>query len=491
MAKKLFIKTYGCQMNVYDSARMADVLAPLGYAPVDSPRGADMIILNTCHIREKASEKVFSELGRLRRYKDERQAAGGRMLLAVAGCVAQAEGEEILKRAPQVDLVFGPQTYHRLPELVERVARSEAGIRLSDTSFPTESKFDFLPEERAKGGGNQGPSVFLSVQEGCDKFCSFCVVPYTRGAEYSRPVADIVCEAERMVAAGAIEITLLGQNVNAYHGEAVTAVPATTKTGAKTWGLGRLICRLAEIDGLYRLRYTTSHPLDMDDELIAAHGEVPALMPFLHLPVQSGSDRVLSAMNRRHGADDYRRIVERLRAARPDIALSSDFIVGFPGETDQDFAATLSLVNDVGFAQAYSFKYSPRPGTPATNLPQLAEAVKAERLAMLQQLLDAQQASFNEASVGRRLQVLLQREGRFPGQMAGRSPYMQAVHVKAPARLLGRLVEVRVDKMHPNSLSGQLEPPKRTVALPARTGQERPAHEAPKSRAWNEAEGLA
>ena len=475
MAKKLFIKTYGCQMNVYDSARMADVLAPLGYAPVDSPSGADMIILNTCHIREKASEKVFSELGRLRRFKDERQAAGARMLLAVAGCVAQAEGEEILKRAPQVDLVFGPQTYHRLAELVEQVAGSEARTRLSDTSFPTESKFDLLPEERAHGGGNQGPSVFLSVQEGCDKFCSFCVVPYTRGAEYSRPVADIVGEAERMVTAGAVEITLLGQNVNAYHGEAETGVPASTMAGAKTrgktrgktWGLGRLIRRLAEIEGLHRLRYTTSHPLDMDDELIAAHGDVPALMPFLHLPVQSGSDRVLSAMNRRHGADDYRRIVERLRAARPDIALSSDFIVGFPGETQQDFAATLSLVTDVGFAQAYSFKYSPRPGTPAASLPQIAEAVKAERLAMLQQLLGAQQASFNEASVGRRLPVLLEREGRLPGQMAGRSPYMQAVHVKAPARLLGRLVEVRIDKAHPNSLSGQLEPTTRRDGMPA------------------------
>ena len=477
MAKKLFIKTYGCQMNVYDSARMADVLAPLGYAPVDSPSGADMIILNTCHIREKASEKVYSELGRLRRFKDERQAAGARMLLAVAGCVAQAEGEEILKRAPHVDLVFGPQTYHRLPELVEQVAGSETRTRLSDTSFPTESKFDLLPEERAHGGGNQGASVFLSVQEGCDKFCSFCVVPYTRGAEYSRPVADIAGEAERMVTAGAVEITLLGQNVNAYHGEAETGVSASTKTGAKTpaktpaktWGLGRLIRRLAEIDGLHRLRYTTSHPLDMDDELIAAHGDVPALMPFLHLPVQSGSDRVLSAMNRRHGADDYRRIVERLRAARPDIALSSDFIVGFPGETQQDFAATLSLVTDVGFAQAYSFKYSPRPGTPAANLPQIAEAVKAERLAMLQQLLDAQQASFNEASVGRRLPVLLERKGRLPGQMAGRSPYMQAVHVKAPARLLGRLLEVRIAKAHPNSLSGRLEPTTRRDGMPART----------------------
>ncbi len=484
LAKKLFIKTYGCQMNVYDSARMADVLAPLGYAPVGSPRGADMIILNTCHIREKASEKVFSELGRLRRFKDEKQASGARMLIAVAGCVAQAEGEEILRRAPQVDLVFGPQTYHRLPDLVDQVVRANGGIRLSDTSFPTESKFDLLPEERAKGGGNRGPSAFLSVQEGCDKFCSFCVVPYTRGAEYSRPVADIVAEAKRMVADGAVEITLLGQNVNAYHGEGAR--------GATTWGLGRLIRRLAEIAGLHRLRYTTSHPLDMNDELIAAHRDVPALMPFLHLPVQSGSDRVLSAMNRRHTADDYRRIVGRLRAARADIALSSDFIVGFPGETDEDFAATLGLVNDVGFAQAYSFKYSPRPGTPAAAMPQLAEAVKAERLAMLQQLLGAQQAAFNQASVGRRLSVLLERRGRLPGQLAGRSPYLQAVHVEAPSRLLGRLVEVGVVAAHPNSLSGKLEPAMKTPDLVARpTGREAPGHDGRRPQAWTEAEGLA
>jgi len=487
LAKKLFIKTYGCQMNVYDSARMADVLAPLGYASVEGPRGADLVILNTCHIREKASEKVFSELGRLRRFKDERQAAGERMLIAVAGCVAQAEGEEILRRAPQVDLVFGPQTYHRLPELVDQVTRSQGGIRLADTSFPTESKFDLLPEERVEGGGNQGPSVFISVQEGCDKFCSFCVVPYTRGAEYSRPVADIVGEAERMVAAGAVEVTLLGQNVNAYHGEAEARAKAGPGAGRQTWGLGRLLRRLAEIDGLHRLRYTTSHPLDMDDELIAAHGDVPALMPFLHLPVQSGSDRVLSAMNRRHGADDYRRIVERLRAARSDIALSSDFIAGFPGETDQDFAATLALVNDIGFAQAYSFKYSPRPGTPAANLPQLAETVKGERLAMLQQLLDAQQASFNRACVGRQLEVLLERPGRLAGQLAGRSPYMQAVHVEAPARLLGGLVAVRVDQAHPNSLSGQIEASgKRADFASAATAQE-----TPNAQGWAGAEGHA
>ncbi len=450
-------------MNVYDSARMADVLAPLGYRPADGPRGADMIILNTCHIREKASEKVFSELGRLRPFKDEKQAAGGRMVIAVAGCVAQAEGEEILRRAPQVDLVFGPQSYHRLPDLVARLLGGAPGTRLSETSFPVESKFDELPEERVEGGGNQGPSAFLSVQEGCDKFCSFCVVPYTRGAEYSRPAADIVREAEILVAGGAREIVLLGQNVNAYHGAAEAPGPGH----AASWGLGRLIRRLAGIEGLARLRYTTSHPLDMDEELISAHGELPALMPFLHLPVQSGSDRVLAAMNRRHTADDYRRVVERLRAAREDIALSSDFIVGFPGERDEDFAETLRLVTEVGYAQAYSFKYSPRPGTPAAELPQLAEPVKAERLAMLQQLLDAQQAAFNQDSVGRRVPVLLERTGRRPGQLVGRSPHMQAVHVEAPAELYGELVEVRIDEAHPNSLSGRLDP---------RQGAERLAH---------------
>ncbi len=461
--KRLFIKTYGCQMNVYDSARMADVLAPLGYEPADSPRGADMVILNTCHIREKASEKVFSELGRLRAFKQERAAEGGDMLLAVAGCVAQAEGEEILRRAPQVDMVFGPQTYHRLPELVARAARGAAkrdgggreggGRGVLDIDFPVESKFDHLPEESA----DPGPAAFVSVQEGCDKFCSFCVVPYTRGAEYSRPAAAVIAEAHRLAAAGVQEITLLGQNVNAYHGEA----PACSGTGTGTWGLGRLIRALAEIDGLARLRYTTSHPRDMDDDLIAAHGEVDKLMPYLHLPVQSGSDRILAAMNRRHSAADYLKIVERLRRARPDLALSSDFIVGFPGESDRDFAATLQLVNEVGYAQAYSFKYSPRPGTPAAvEDAQLPEAVKAERLAGLQQLLGAQAQAFNATCVGRDLPVLLERPGRRPGQLVGRSPYMQAVHVDLPevalARLAGRIVEVRIEAAHANSLAGRL-----------------------------------
>ncbi len=455
--KRLFIKTYGCQMNVYDSTRMADVLAPLGYEAVDSPRGADMVILNTCHIREKAAEKVFSELGRLRACKQERAAEGGEMLLAVAGCVAQAEGEEILRRAPQVDLVFGPQTYHRLPELVARVARAGArqeggGRGVLDIDFPVESKFDHLPEESAAPGA----AAFVSVQEGCDKFCSFCVVPYTRGAEYSRPAAAVIAEARRLAQAGVQEITLLGQNVNAYHGEAPGHV-----AGGGTWSLGRLIRALAEIEGITRLRYTTSHPLDMDDELIAAHGEVEKLMPYLHLPVQSGSDRILAAMNRRHTAADYLRIIERLRRARPDLALSSDFIVGFPGESDADFAATLKLVNEVGYAQAYSFKYSPRPGTPAAvEADQVAEAVKAERLAGLQQLLGAQAAAFNAACVGRDMAVLLERPGRKPGQLVGRSPYMQAVHVAVPevamARLSGKLMAVHIEAAHPNSLAGRL-----------------------------------
>ena len=451
LAKKLFIKSYGCQMNVYDSARMAEVLAPLGYAPVGRPEDADMVILNTCHIREKAAEKVYSELGRLRPLRDRRAAAGGRLLIAVGGCVAQAEGEEILRRAPYVDIVFGPQTYHRLPEMVARAMR-EAVV---DTEFPAEPKFDSLPEERAP----QGVSAFLSVQEGCDRFCTFCVVPYTRGAEYSRPVARVVAEAGRLVAAGAREITLLGQNVNAYHG-------AGTADGVA--GLGGLIRRLARINGLARVRYTTSHPRDMDAGLIAAHAEVPALMPFLHLPVQSGSDRVLAAMNRGHDAGDYRRLVARLRAARPDLALGSDFIVGFPGESDEDFAATLALVEDIGFAQAYAFKYSPRPGTPAAALPrQVPAAVKAERLEALQALLKAQQEAFNRAAVGRVLPVLFERAGRHRGQLVGRSPYMQAVHAEAPAAMLGEVVDVCITDCHSNSLAGVVAGTGATAPPPA------------------------
>jgi tRNA-2-methylthio-N6-dimethylallyladenosine synthase len=445
LAKKLYIKTYGCQMNVYDSARMADVLAPLGYAPAASAEDADMVILNTCHIREKAAEKVFSDLGRLRPLKARKRAKGGEMILAVAGCVAQAEGEEILARAPYVDIVLGPQTYHRLPEMVARAAR--AGGHVLDLEFPVEAKFDCLPEAAAP----QGVSAFLSVQEGCDKFCTFCVVPYTRGAEFSRPAAAVMTEARRLIAQGAREITLLGQNVNAYRGAGLAA-------GA-SWGLGRLIGALAALPGLLRLRYTTSHPLDVDDELVAAHRDVAALMPFLHLPVQSGSDRVLAAMNRRHRVDDYRRTIERLRRARPDIAFSSDFIVGFPGESDADFALTLRLVQEIGYAQAFSFKYSPRPGTPAAGLAeQVPEAVKVERLAALQALLGQEQRRFNRACVGRDLPVLLEKPGRHPGQLVGRSPYLQPVHARAPDRLLGRVVPVRIAAALPNSLAGDIEP---------------------------------
>ena len=444
MSKKLFVKTYGCQMNVYDSARMADALAPLGYATVETPEAADMIILNTCHIREKAAEKVYSELGRLRRLQEEKAKDGGRLLIGVAGCVAQAEGEEMVRRAPQVDLVFGPQTYHRLPEMVTRALGNAEARGLVETDFPAESKFDELPEE----GASQGAAAFLTVQEGCDKFCSFCVVPYTRGAEYSRDVASLVAEAEKLVRQGAREITLLGQNVNAFHGEG---------PGGETWGLGRLLRRLAEIEGLAGLRYTTSHPRDMDDELIAAHRDEPKLMPYLHLPVQSGSDRVLEAMNRKHSAEDYLRLVGKLREARPDLALSSDFIVGFPGESDKDFAETLKLVTEVGYAQAYSFKYSPRPGTPAAGVEQqVPEAVKSERLAMLQQLLNEQQSAFNQSTVGKRLPLLLERRGKHAGQLVGRSPYMQSVHLEAPERLLGAVVEVEILSAGPNSLGGRV-----------------------------------
>ncbi len=438
LAKKLFIKSYGCQMNVYDSARMAELMAAVGYAPAAAAEDADMVILNTCHIREKAAEKIYSDLGRLARLKESRAAAGRELVIAVAGCVAQAEGEEVVRRAPCVDIVVGPQTYHRLPTLLSRRADGPA-IALD---FPVEDKFAALPARRGRGA----PAAFLSIQEGCDKFCAFCVVPYTRGAEFSRPVAAIVAEAESLVAGGAREITLLGQNVNAYCG----AGP-----DGKDWGLAALLARLAEIPGLDRLRYTTSHPCDMTDELIAAHGALPALMPFLHLPVQSGSDRVLAAMNRRHSADDYLRIVEKLRAARPDIALGSDFIVGFPGETEADFEATLALARAVGFAQAYAFKFSPRPGTPAAaREDQISEAEKAARLEALQALLAESQAAFNRAFIGRSLPVLFERAGRHPGQLVGRSPYMQAVHARLPDAALGRIVTVEIADSHPHSLEG-------------------------------------
>ena len=436
---KLYIKTYGCQMNVYDSERMADVLAPLGFTSVDDAVDADMVILNTCHIREKAAEKVYSELGRLGLLKERRKAEGRPLIVAVAGCVAQAEGAEILSRAKCVDMVFGPQSYHRLPEMVERVGRE----RVLDTEFPEVPKFDRLPRDRNPGTA----AAFLTVQEGCDRFCTFCVVPYTRGAEYSRPVADVHDEARRLAVRGVREITLLGQNVNRYHGEA--------SKGGGEWGLGRLIGELAGIEGLQRIRYTTSYPADMDDELIPAHRDVPQLMPFLHLPVQSGSDRVLAAMNRRHGADDYRRLVDRLRAARPDLALASDFIVGFPGETDGDFRDTLRLVEDIGFSQAYSFKYSPRPGTPAAEAGGQVEGhIKDERLRQLQDLLGAQQLDFNIRCVGRIMPALLDRRGRRPGQLIGRSPYMQAIHVEGPDRLLGTIADLEIIAGLNNSLAG-------------------------------------
>ncbi len=443
-SKRLHVITWGCQMNVYDSGRMEDVLADVGYTVVPTPEAADLVILNTCHIRDRAAEKVFSELGRLRRLKDARVEAGGRMLLAVAGCVAQAEGEALLARAPFVDLVLGPQTYHRLPALLAR-AEAAPGVPVVDTEFPPEDKFDRLPESVAP----PGVTAFLAIQEGCDKFCSFCVVPYTRGAEQSRPASAVLAEARRLVGRGAREITLLGQNVNAWHG----AGPDGT-----TWSLARLLRALAEIPDLARLRYTTSHPRDMDDALIAAHGDLPALMPFLHLPVQSGSDRMLAAMNRRHRAEDYRALIARLRAARPDLALSSDFIVGHPGETEADFAATLDLIRDIDFAQAFSFKYSARPGTPAAGAPdQVAEAEKDRRLAVLQALLRAQQARFNTACVGRTVPVLVTGPGRHPGQIAGRSPWLQPVHFTGPTRLIGAEVMVTIAAALPNSLSAVLQ----------------------------------
>ncbi len=429
-------------MNVYDSTRMADVMAPLGYTPTDEAAKADMVILNTCHIREKAAEKVYAELGRLRRLQEDKMKSGGRMILAVAGCVAQAEGEELLRRAPFVDLLFGPQTYHRLPRMVAMVGQTAKAV--VDTDFPAERKFDRLPETADAGAA----AAFLTVQEGCDKFCAFCVVPYTRGAEYSRPAAAILAEARRLAVAGVCEITLLGQNVNCYHG--------TSPDGAE-WRLGRLIRELSEIEGVARIRYTTSYPADMDEELIATHRDVPQLMPFLHLPVQSGSDKILTAMNRRHKVDDYRRLADQLRAARPDLALSSDFIVGFPGETDDDFKATVQLIKDVGFVQAYSFKFSPRPGTPAAALEaRIAEDVKAERLASLQELLKGQQQAFNEDCIGQILPVLLERRGRHSGQMVGRSPYMQPVHVTAPRSLFGIIANLRIEAGSANSLAGVL-----------------------------------
>ena len=429
-------------MNVYDSGRMTDVLRPLGYVPTSSPEDADMVILNTCHIREKAVDKVFSELGRLRVVKAARAAEGRGTVLAVAGCVAQAEGAEILARAPYVDIVLGPQTYHRLPEMVARAAR--AGGAVIETDFPAEDKFDFLPDATEA----PGVTAFLTVQEGCDKFCSFCVVPYTRGAEASRGASGVLAEARRLVAAGAREITLLGQNVNAWHGEGLDG---------RTWSFGRLVRALAEVPDLLRLRYMTSHPRDMGDDLVTAHRDVPQLMPFLHLPVQAGSDRVLAAMNRKHTVAEYLALVDRLRAARPDLAFSSDFIVGHPGETEADFEQTLDLVRRVEFAQAYSFKYSPRPGTPAAGAPNAVDvATQERRLATLQSLLREQQAAFNRTTQGQTVPVLWTGAGRNPGQVGGRTPWLQPVHAEGPESLVGCETLVEIIAGHPNSLSGTI-----------------------------------
>ncbi|MEZ5994289.1 MAG: tRNA (N6-isopentenyl adenosine(37)-C2)-methylthiotransferase MiaB [Hyphomonadaceae bacterium] len=436
--KRLFIETYGCQMNVYDSERMRDLLAPLGYALAEAPDDADLVILNTCHIREKATEKVYSEIGRLRAHKQRRAAEGKSMTIAIAGCVAQAEGEEIIARAPAVDLVVGPQAYHKLPELIARAAR-KSGERLA-ADFTAQEKFDALPARSP-----DGVTAFLSVQEGCDKFCTFCVVPYTRGAEFSRPLNDVIAEAKSLADRGVREITLLGQNVNAYHG--------VGPLGAARFA--DLVAALTGIAGIERLRYTTSHPVEMTDDLIALHGAEPKLMPYLHLPVQSGSDRILKAMNRKHDGAFYRDIVSRLRTVRPDIALSTDFIVGFPGETEAEFEATLQLVRDIGFASAFSFKYSPRPGTPAAAMMgKVSEEAKTERLTQLQALLSEQQRAFNAAQIGKELPILVTGIGRKAGQKHGRSPYLQAVHFDDAAARDGDIVPVRIAGASQNALAG-------------------------------------
>lgn len=427
-------------MNVYDSNRMADILSPLGYQTVDTPDDADMVILNTCHIREKATEKVFSDLGRLRPHKDAKEKKGEKMLIAVSGCVAQAEGDVIMDRAKYVDMVFGPQTYHELPEMIIRAT----GERVVNTEFPAISKFDSLPDEHIP----QGVTAFLSIQEGCDKFCTFCVVPYTRGAEFSRPVQQVIDEARRLRDSGAKEITLLGQNVNAYHGTAPNGRPM---------GLADLIAAVSEIEGIERIRYTTSHPRDMADDLIAAHGSLPKLMPFLHLPVQHGADEILKQMNRKHTADEFRDIIARLRKARPDISLSSDFIVGFPGETDKHFEELLQLVRDIGFGTSYSFKYSPRPGTPAANMQNIVnEKVKDERLQELQKLLFSQHQEFNEKFLGQTIEVLTDGKGNRPNQLHGRTPYNQAMHVTCDPSLLGSLVKAKVEKATATALAGTM-----------------------------------
>ena len=450
--QKLFIKTYGCQMTVDDSERMADILTPMGYSLTETPEDADLAILNTCHIREKAEQKMYSDLGRLRDRRDERRQDNNDMIIAVGGCVAQAEGGEIMRNAPYVDIVFGPQAYHRLPEMVARAKRTKdmkegktgKGVGVIDTDFPTESKFDTLPNTEVSRAAS-----FLTIQEGCDKFCTYCVVPYTRGAEFSRPAIEVLAEARHLANMGTKEITLLGQNVNAYHG-----IPPM---GDKDWNLARLIREVADIDGIERIRYLTSHPSDMDQELIDAHRDVPQLMPYLHLPVQAGSNRVLEAMNRKHTRESYLEILERLRVARPDIALSSDFIVGFPGESDKDFEQTLDLVKQVRYAQAYSFMYSIRPGTPAGLMDlQIPEEVKSERLQQLQSVLNEHQFDFNKACVGQTMRMLIERKGRHNGQLSGRSPYMQSVTLEGNERLIGQVVDVVVESGHANGIRARI-----------------------------------
>jgi tRNA-2-methylthio-N6-dimethylallyladenosine synthase len=442
--RKLYVKSFGCQMNVYDSHRMADVMAPVGFSETAQPDDADLIILNTCNIREKAAEKIYSELGRMRVLKDEAARRGRQVTVAVAGCVAQAEGEEIVRRAPSVDVVVGSQNYHRLPDMLARAARGE---RVVDIEFPAEDRFLTMPAASAAATRSRGVTAFVTIQEGCDKFCTFCVVPYTRGAEISRPVESIAAEVRRLAEAGVREITLIGQNVNAYHGEGADG---------RDWPLGKLLHRLAGIHGIARLRYTTSHPCDMDDSLIDAHRDLPALMPYVHLPVQSGSDRILAAMNRKHTRDDYLEAIGRLRAARPDLAFTSDFIVGFPGETEDDFRDTLRLVEEVGFATSYSFSYSPRPGTPAADMEQLPDDIKSERLQRLQALINRQWQAFNGGFAGRTLDILLEKPGRRPGQLVGKSPYLQTVQVMAPASMIGEIVPVRITEIGANTLFGDI-----------------------------------
>lgn len=447
--RKLHIKSYGCQMNVYDAQRMVDTLAPEGFVETANAEDADLVILNTCHIREKASEKVYSELGRLRVAKDEAAREGRAMQIAVAGCVAQAEGEEIVRRAPTVDVVVGPQSYHHLPELLKRAGNEGRAI---ETEFPAADKFGFLAQPRPDAIRARGISAFVTVQEGCDKFCTFCVVPYTRGTEVSRPVARIIDDVKRLADNGVRELTLIGQNVNAYHGEG---------PDGKSWGLGKLLERLAGIPGIVRLRYSTSHPRDVDDSLIAAHRDLDALMPFVHLPVQSGSDRILAAMNRKHTAGDYLAVIDRFRSARQDIAFSSDFIVGFPGESEQDFLATLALVTQIGYAAAYSFKYSARPGTPAADMQEtVSPAEMDQRLERLQELIDSQQSAFNKAAIGSTVDVLFERPARKDGQIVGRTAFLQPAHVMASPDIIGQILPVRIDSLERYSFLGELAAPR-------------------------------